>query len=164
MAAALAIGAVSGGAIAQAAPAAQRPQAAAAAPAVPTISRSDFIRDMDIEFSKVDADKNGGVTAKEIQDFVKIAALAQARARNAAYFVALDTDKNGQLSPVEFARLPMNLEAPPIPVSLAFDTNRDGTVSKVENRAGTLANFDRLDTDKDGFVSPAEMRAAGVAR
>jgi hypothetical protein len=148
---------------AQTAPA-PAPQAKVAQPAVPNISRTDFSRDMDLEFDKVDADKNGGVTAKELQDFTRIAAMAAARARNTAWFTALDADKNGQLSAVEFLKLPMKLDPPPLPISLAFDSNRDGKVSKIENRSGTLSAFDRMDSDKDGIVTPAEMKAAGLIK
>jgi Ca2+-binding EF-hand superfamily protein len=44
-----------------------------------------------------------------------------------------------------------------------FDGNHDGSISLVEYRAGTLANFDRLDADKDGVVTAAEMRTGGIA-
>jgi Ca2+-binding EF-hand superfamily protein len=43
-----------------------------------------------------------------------------------------------------------------------FDANKDGVISQVEFRAGTLANFDRLDVNKDGVVDAAEMKTGGI--
>jgi len=79
-------------------------------------------------------------------------------------FAALDTDRNGVLSPAEFLRFPSNEQAPNgAPIIARFDSNRDNKVSLIEYRAGTLANFDRLDADKDGIVTAAEMKAGGLA-
>ena len=54
---------------------------------------------------------------------------------------------------------PPRVDADPM---LRFDANRDGNVSLIEHRAGTLGNFDRLDSDKDGSVTIAEMKANNV--
>ena len=137
-------------------------QAAAQAPAKP-LARSQFIAEMDAEFRKTDADKNGQLTRTEIEQYQKLQAVAQAQARNAAMFAQLDADKNGQLSKSEFAKI-----ATPAPTANAqpmlsrMDGNRDQQISLVEHRTATLANFDRLDADKDGNVSAAEMKAGGV--
>jgi hypothetical protein len=45
-----------------------------------------------------------------------------------------------------------------------MDLNRDQSISLVEHRTVTLANFDRMDADKNGIVTPAEMKARGVGR
>ncbi len=134
----------------------------AQAPAT-ALPRARFITDMDVEFRKMDADKNGQLSRIEIEQYQKLSALAEAKARNQALFKQLDADKSGQLSPTEFATV---AAAPPPanaqPILARMDSNRDNQVSLVEHRTATLANFDRLDTDKDGIVTAAEMKAGGI--
>jgi len=137
---------------AQRAPAAQRP-----------LSRSIFLANIDAEFRKIDADKNGSVTRAEVEAFQRAVSVLQIGARNRALFARLDRDRDGQLSAAEFAAFN---SAPPKPNSAPFvgryDLNRDQSITLVEYRTGTLANFDRMDADKDGVVRPEEMRAASV--
>jgi Ca2+-binding EF-hand superfamily protein len=145
-----------------AASATAQPKPAAGAVAVP---RNVFITTMDSEFKKMDADKNGILTKKEIEDFQRSTSILVAQRRNVALFQALDKDKNGQLSPAEFASLPMTTPPPnAAPILAATDGNRDGQVTLIEYRAGKLRNFDAMDADKDGIVSPAEMKAAGLIK
>ncbi|HEX6603541.1 MAG TPA: EF-hand domain-containing protein [Sphingomicrobium sp.] len=149
-------------------PAAAPPPSAPAAPAqagaVP-IPRTQFIEVMDAEFRKIDADKNGIVTKKEIEDFQRAVSVLANQQRLVALFQGLDADKNGQLSPAEFAALRLPSQPPNAgPVLAQTDGNHDGQVTLVEYRAGKLANFDRMDSDKDGIVSIAEMKAAGLIR
>ena len=140
-------------------------KSAPAASASSPIPRSQFIADMDTQFRKMDADKNGLLSRIEIEQFQKLAALAEAQARNRALFVQLDTDKNGQLSPAEFAKVTApSPAANAAPMLGREDGNRDGQISLVEHRTATLANFDRLDSDKDGIVTPAEMKAGGIIK
>lgn len=128
------------------------------------LARTQFIAEMDGEFRKMDADKNGQLTPVEIEQYQKLQAVVQAHARNLVLFAQLDTDKNGQLSKTEFSKL-----ATPAPTANAqpmlsrMDGNRDRQVSLVEHRTATLANFDRIDADRDGVVTPAEMKAGGVS-
>ena len=129
-----------------------------------SLPRAQFIADMDGQFRKMDADKDGQLTRLEIEQFQKAIIVAAAQARNRQLFAALDTDKNGQISPTEFLRVPMNTPAANPLQILGFDSGRDGKVSLLEHRTATLANFDRLDTDKDGNVSVAEGRAGGVIK
>jgi len=137
--------------------------AAFAAP--PSIPRTTFIADMDSQFNKMDADKNGQLTRAEIEQFQKLAALAEAQARNRALFAQLDADKNGQISPVEFTKVTAPSPAANAqPMIARMDSNRDSQINLIEHRTATLANFDRLDTDKDGIVSPAEMKAGGIVK
>lgn len=143
-------------------------QPAPAAPAAPghtPVPRTAFIETMDAEFRRMDADHNGILTKKEIEDFQRaISAIAVDRERQMA-FAALDADHNGVITLQEFAKVP--IKAPPpnaAPVLAQTDLNRDGSVTLVEYRSGKLLNFDRMDTDKDGVVSVAEMRAAGLIK
>ena len=139
---------------------AETPQPAGPQP----IKRTAFIAQMDSQFSKMDADKNGHLTKAEIEQFQQSQALAEAQERNRALFAQLDADKNRQLSPAEFAKLVA--ASPPTdatPIMARIDGNRDGQVTPSEYRTATLANFDRLDTDKNGTVTPVEMKAGGVA-
>lgn len=152
-------------AIAQAPGAGQIPPVSAARPPAPAIPRTTFIADMDTEFRKMDADKNGLLTRTEIEQFQSLQAVASARSRNQALFGQLDADRSGQISPAEFARLIQ--PAPPAnaqPVLARMDGNKDNQVSLIEHRAATLVNFDRLDADKDGVVSAEEMKAGGIGR
>jgi Ca2+-binding EF-hand superfamily protein len=137
--------------------------AALGAQAGTSLPRTQFISEMDMEFRKMDADKNGQLTRTEIEQFQKLQAVAQAQARNQAMFAQLDADRNGQLSPAEFSKVS---SPPPAangqPVIARMDGNRDGQVSLIEHRTATLSNFDRLDTNKDGIVTAAEMKAGGI--
>jgi hypothetical protein len=129
------------------------------------IARAQFIAEMDSQFHTIDADKNGQLTRSEIEQFDKLSADDRAKARNRALIAQLDTNKNGQLSPTEFAALsPPSAAANAQPMLTREDSNRDGQISLVEHRSATLANFDRLDTNKDGVVTTAEMKAAGITR
>jgi len=129
------------------------------------VPRTQFIQVMDTEFKQMDADKNGILTKKEIEDFQRSMSILVARQRNVALFQGLDKDKNGQLTPAEFGNLPMNVPpANPAPVLAQTDTNRDGQITAVEYRTGKLASFDRMDADKDGTVSVAEMKAFGLIK
>ena len=142
-----------------------RPTTPAAAISATPVPRATFIQTMDLEFKRMDADKNNVLTRKEIEDFQRAVSMILAQRRNAALFQSLDKDKNGALSPGEFAGLPMNVPVPnAAPVLAQTDGNRDGSVTLVEYRAGKLVNFDRMDTDKDGVVSAAEMKAAGILK
>ena len=133
------------------------------AQAATSLPRAQFITDMDTEFRKMDADKNGQLTRTEIEQFQKLQAVAQAQARNQAMFAQLDADKNGQLSAAEFSKISTS---PPAangqPMIARMDGNRDGQVSLIEHRTATLSNFDRIDTDKNGIVTGAEMKAGGI--
>ena len=114
---------------------------------------------------KMDGDKDGKVTRAEIESFERGAVLSQARARAQALFAQLDADRNGQLSAAEFGK--MVTGSPQVdgrPLLGKLDTNKDGTVSLIEHRAGKLAYFDQIDSDKDGVVTVAEMKAAGVIK
>jgi Ca2+-binding EF-hand superfamily protein len=156
-----------------AAPKAAAPRPAAAAPAVQQkpaaagkqpLSRAAFLSSVDSEFRKRDADKNGTVTRAELDAFERAVSVLKAQTQNRALFARLDADRNGHLSPAEFARLAAPRQ-PNVDAELArYDGNRDKAITLVEYRTGTLANFDRIDADKDGIATVAEMTSAGVGR
>ncbi|WP_397575803.1 EF-hand domain-containing protein [Sphingorhabdus sp.] len=148
--------------------AAPKNQVQAAQPQKPSVSqdlaRSSFIQLMDAEFKKRDLDGNGKATRAEVEEYTKRAATAEAKQKNQELFSRLDVDKNGLISPAEFAAL---VPAPQfVDVSaemIRFDKNRDQIITLVEYRTTTLANFDRLDADKDGILSAAEMTSLNAA-
>ena len=146
-------------ALAQTRPAAQAHPAPAG---VQPLARSTFLANMDQQFQKMDADKNGTITREEAAAFERIDAMTTAAARNRALFAQLDADRNGQLSPDEFRRLVQPVQATGQKFIQSMDGNRDGRVTLIEHRASTVANFDKIDTDKDGVVTGAEMKAAGI--
>lgn len=130
----------------------KKPQAA------PDLSRAEFIKLMDIDFQKRDTDGNGKATRAEIEAHTRRTSTAKAQEQNRVLFQNIDTDRNGLLSPAEFAAL---VPAPKFidvsPEMSRFDINRDQIISLVEYRTATLANFDRMDIDKDGNLSSAEL-------
>jgi len=134
--------------------------AQAAAP----IPRAGFLTVMDGEFRKMDADKNGQVTKIEIEQFQRLQAVAESQARNHAMFVQLDKDRNGQISPAEFAAVTPPATINGQPLIAQYDANHDGKVSQIEYRGVKLMRFDAIDADKDGIASIAEQRAAGLIK
>lgn len=144
--------------------AAQGTRAPAPAAPAPDLSRAQFIATMDAQFRAQDPNNDARLTRAEIEASERAKTLAAAQATNRQIFAQLDADRNGALSPAEFAGL---VQQPPLPdvapIMNRLDANRDQVVTLVEYRAATLANFDRLDTDHDGIVTAAEMRAGGLA-
>lgn len=142
--------------------------AAAQTPPPPGASANDvprtvFIATMDREFRSRDADGNGVVTRAELERFEANVALGVARTQNQQAFRQLDVDRNGVLSPDEFAALVSAPSLPDVSPQMArLDSNRDQQVTLIEYRAATLANFDRLDTDHDGIVTEAEFKAGNL--
>lgn len=129
-------------------------------PPIPDLTRSNFIQQMDAEYRKRDLDGDGKVTRAELEQFERAQALTQAQANNRALFLKLDVDRNGSISPGEFAALVQDPGTPDVtPLMQRFDSNKDQIISIVEYRGATLVNFDRLDADKDGVVTDAEVKA-----
>ena len=128
------------------------------------LTRAEFIRQMDIEFSRYDRNGDRVVTIEDIRAAQQQAATGLALRKNREIFVQLDADRNGQLSAEEFAALVSteNLVVDPNPLMNQFDTDKDGVITLVEYRVATQSNFDRVDTDRDGVITQTEIRAAGI--
>ena len=125
------------------------------------VPRADYLKVMDAEFKQLDGNGDGKVTAQEVTAKETQDERAQALALNRKIFTQLDKDKNGTLSPDEFAGLVGN--PPPVdprPFMQRMDLDKDGTVTLIEHRTVMLATFDAIDRDKDGVVTPAEMQAS----
>ena len=124
------------------------------------VARADYLNVMDAEFAAMDADGNGWVTAQEVSAKLTRDEQVQAMAQNRQLFAQLDSNRDGMISPDEFAQLVTRSQ----PVSPAnymqrIDLNQDGQVTLIEHRKVMLDTFDRLDTDLDGIVTPMEMQA-----
>lgn len=112
-----------------------------------------------------DQDGDGKISRAELERFERNDALTKARVNNQALFAQLDQDRNGVLTPGEFASLTQDPGFVDVSrLMQRFDSNRDQIVTLVEFRIATLANFDQLDADKDGVVTDAEMRAANLTQ
>lgn len=131
-----------------------------------SLTRADFIVQMDAEFRNLDIDSSGVVLPDEIVAVQRAAAQSEAFRQNQAVFANLDADANGQLSPQEFAALanPDAIAVSADPLLQQFDTDKDGAITLVEYRIATQGNFDRIDSDRDGLVTQLEMQAAGIIR
>jgi Ca2+-binding EF-hand superfamily protein len=123
------------------------------------VPRSDYLKVMDAQYKEFDADGDGRVTSQEAAPELARVERDQALARNRQIFARLDKDKNGSLSPDEFAGLVVVRAVDPTAFMKRMDLNSDGIVTLVEHRTAMLATFDAIDTDKDGVVTPAEMAA-----
>ncbi len=123
------------------------------------VPRAEYLKVMDGEFKKLDTDGDGRVTAQEAAAKLVRDERDRALAANRQIFARLDKDKNGSLSPQEFAGLIAVPPADPAPFMQRMDLNKDGIVTLVEHRTVMLGTFDALDVDKDGIVTPAEMQA-----
>jgi len=141
------------------------PQAANAPKGPQPVSRTVYMSRVDKSFSEIDANKDAYADRAEIEAAeakVIAARKEQALKQREAAFREMDKDKNGSLTLQEFnaataAQLP---KANATPMLNRLDTNKDGKVSIVENRAPYSARFDRLDTNKDGILSVEEQTKA----
>ena len=113
----------------------------------------------DAEFTAMDANKDGKVSAEE-----------HARATR-KMFVTMDANADGQVTATEMdatyqrvtgkkARKTDMSSAEKIKV---IDTDGDGILTAEEHAAGSRAMFEKMDTGKDGFLTKDEL-AAGHAQ
>jgi hypothetical protein len=129
------------------------------------ITKAEISAKLDADYADMDTDKDGKVTAAEIDARLVKSAEAKIemikKERDAA-FAKLDTNSDGTISRSEFdekAKLPAMKLPDAKPFLDRFDSNKDGAISLDEFRGPTLANFAELDADHDGTVSPAEANA-----
>jgi len=133
------------------------------------LTRSEISTELDSDYADLDGDKDGKVTAAEVNTrLVKSAEakVAELKKERDAAFAKLDTNGDGSVSKAEFdskATLPTIKDPDAKPFLDRFDANKDGAISKDEFRAPTLANFDRLDKNKDGTLTPAERSSGATA-
>ncbi len=126
----------------------------------PAVSKPTFLTNMDRDFAAMDANKDKIVTKAEMEQYMAARVANQRTKRNAESFARLDSDKNGALSPQEFAALAgpapkINVE----PLIAKTDANRDKQISDAEYRAGAIKEFDTRDTNKNGMLSVEEIQA-----
>lgn len=152
----LATGAASALAQNTAAPAAQGPQ---------PVSRATYMQKVDSAFVNVDANKDGFMDRAEIEGAETRALTTRKtvmlRDREGA-FRKMDTNNDGSLTLQEYnaALVAVQLrKANATPVLNRLDTNKDGKISLAENRAPSMAQFDRADANKDGMLTAAELKA-----
>ncbi len=147
---------------------AQEPAKPAAEEAKP-LTKTQISEELNADYADLDADKDGKVTATEINSrLVKSAEakLEEYRKARDETFAKLDVNKDGTISRAEFdekAPLPKIKEPDATPFLAQFDANKDGAVSQDEFRSLTLANFDKLDANKDGTLSVAEQKGPAPA-
>lgn len=138
------------------------PQAAAAPKGPQPISRTVYMSRVDSGFGAIDTNKDGYASRAEIEA-AEAKALgarkAQLLKQREAAFRQMDKDKSGSLTLAEFnaATAAQSPKVDATPRLNRLDTNKDGRVSMVENRAPASAQFDRLDTNKDGILSVEEQ-------
>ena len=122
--------------------------ACVAALALSCLARTGQAEDYDVKaaFAETDSSKDGAIQIDEYFDrLVEI------------YFHG-DTDKNGTLSPEEFARAVVIQEP-----FAEVDQNGDGKVDRREFVRARLPVFLKADSDHDGELSLAEVEAALAA-
>ena len=146
-----------------AAPAVLHAQASGTA-APQSVSKTAYMTEMQGQFAAIDANKDGTVTSAEVESArtKAVAAIAQRRAETA--FAELDSDKNGSLSPAEFAKLIKPAGKLPASPIMTLDANKDGRITAAEYKTGMEARFARIDANKDGVITPAEAKPSTPSR
>ena len=137
---------------------------ALAQPAPPT--RAAIERERGIEFTALDANRDGKADAFEITARFRSLAdqtVAQARSDRTKSFYEMDSNGDGLVSLSEYEAV-IPLPNPQVPDAKAilsmFDKDGDGELTPTEFAAPSLAMFDKADINRDGVLSPEEERVA----
>jgi hypothetical protein len=140
---------------------AQAPSAPPAAAAPKPVVRTELVKQLDASFARIDTNRDGTITRAEAdasQERARQLNVAQLQQRAEQQFRQLDTDKNGQISLVEFkARANAAQVASGESAIALLDSNKDKQLTIHEFRAKRLAQFDASDINRDGMVTHAEM-------
>ena len=108
------------------------------------------------EFAELDADKNGGVTAAEIDAKVNKPGTGKATVTR------LDRNKDQKISVSEYSGQTGNISATANTDQQlkGWDKDSNGRITLQEYKGTALARFDSLDANKDGTLTAAEDMAA----
>ena len=126
--------------------------------ASPTFAAEPQSASADVEFMKMDTNKDGKISADE-----HAAAAKQ-------MFDMMDANRDGKVTAAEMdaahqrvtGKKATQADLSSVEKIKVIDTDGDGILTADEHAAGSRAMFARMDTDKDGFLSKAEF-AAGHA-
>lgn len=118
-------------------------------------AKAELGKTLNGEFAELDSNKDGNLTAAEIDAKVKV---PDAGKKSVA---RLDKNKDSRVSLAEYTAQAANLEpaADPDRLIAQWDANRDKIVTREEFVAAILARFDSFDANKDGTVTAQEAAA-----
>jgi EF-hand domain pair/EF hand len=113
----------------------------------------------DAEFTKMDSNKDGKVSADEHAAGAK------------QMFDTMDRNKDGKVTATEMdaahqrvtGKKATESDMPAVEKIKVVDKDGDGILTAEEHAAGSRSMFEKMDTDKDGFLTKDEL-AAGHAR
>lgn len=134
-----------------------------------TLTRADVAQRADRQFARLDANRDGTVTAPELSARKQARGARQGGVdRVAKRFARMDADGNGAITLAEMRgaqakRAERVAERGGRGANRGIgrmDTNRDGAISRAEFQANALARFARLDADRNGAVTPSERSDA----
>lgn len=173
------LGLVAGALVAAAGMASAQPNAQARGPAA-EVTRDQALARADQRFQRLDANRDGRITAEELRQVAQ-ARMAQRQERRTArqgqMFDRLDADRNGQISREEFSqrrelrgerreRRGMRGQRGGRGGAMAMRgmgqrmLGADGVLTAEEFRAQALRRFEMLDSNRDGRITADERRGA----
>ena len=135
------------------------------------VTRAEALAAADARFDRLDADKNGKLTAGEHRGRRGGAEAEvtreQFRERAGQRFDRMDANKDGRIDAAERQAMRDKWKGKRggrhgggMGMMMGADANRDGVLTKAEAVAAAGAMFDRVDTNRDGRIDAAERQAA----